>query len=243
MQIGIIGAGPIGSGLARKLSALGHQVAIANSRVPASLQELAAECGATPASVADAIRDKQVVIVAIPQKNIPDLPKAVFSHLPQSTVVIDTCNYYPKLRDGVMPDLEREGIDSLWVATQLGVPVVKVFNSIFATSLSKKGLPAGDPQRISLAISGDSSTAKAVVAQLVNELGFDPFDLGDLAQSWRQQPGSTIYCRDITLVELQKRVKAMEPELSTLKQRFIAKHQEDQDRMVQDFPAWLKTMH
>lgn len=134
MQIGIIGAGPIGSGLARKLSALGHQVAIANSRQPASLQELAAECGATPASVADAIQDKQVVIVAIPQKNIPDLPKAVFSRLPQSTVVIDTCNYYPKLRDGVMPDLEREGIDSLWVAAQLGVPVVKVFNSIFATT-------------------------------------------------------------------------------------------------------------
>lgn len=243
MQIGIVGAGPIGSGLARKLSALGHQVTIANSRGPASLQQLAAECGATAASVTDTIKDKQVVIVAIPQKHIPDLPKAAFSHLPESTIVIDTCNYYPKLRDGVMPDLERDGVDSLWVAEQLGVPVVKVFNSIFATSLSEKGLPAGDPQRIALAISGDSSTAKAVVAQLVDALGFDPFDLGDLAMSWRQQPGSTIYCRDITLGELQQRVKAMEPELTTLKQRFIAKHQDDQDMMVKDFPAWLKTMH
>jgi predicted dinucleotide-binding enzyme len=94
MNIGIIGAGEIGSCLAAKFIKLGHSVAISNSRGPASLQDLAKETGAEAATVADAVKNKQVIIVAIPQKNIPDIPTGLFSDLPEDAVVIDTGNYY-----------------------------------------------------------------------------------------------------------------------------------------------------
>jgi predicted dinucleotide-binding enzyme len=240
MNIGIIGAGEIGSCLAAKFIKLGHSVAISNSRGSESLQELAKETGAEAATVADAVKNKQVIIVAIPQKNIPDIPEGLFNDLPENVVVIDTGNYYPALRDGVIPSLEQSGLDSLWVQQQLGVPVVKVFNSIFATSLNLPGRPKGDKDRIALAVSGDSAQAKAIAFKLVDELGYDPFDIGTIADSWKQQPGSTIYCRDIRLDEVKKRVDAMGTDWSEMRDTIIRQHQANEAAMAADFPAWLK---
>jgi predicted dinucleotide-binding enzyme len=240
MNIGIIGAGEIGSCLAAKFIKLGHSVAIANSRGPESLQELAKETGAEAATVADTVKNKQVIIVAIPQKNIPDIPEGLFNALSENVVVIDTGNYYPALRDGVIPSLEQSGLDSLWVQQQLGVPVVKVFNSIFATSLNLPGRPKGDKDRIALAVSGDSTQAKAIAFKLVDELGYDPFDIGTIADSWKQQPGSTIYCRDIRLDEVKKRVDAMGTDWSEMRNTIIGQHQANEAAMAADFPAWLK---
>jgi predicted dinucleotide-binding enzyme len=240
MNIGIIGAGEIGSCLAAKFIKLGHSVAIANSRGPESLQELAKETGAEAATVADTVKNKQVIIVAIPQKNIPDIPERLFNDLPENVVVIDTGNYYPALRDGVIPSLEQSGLDSLWVQQQLGVPVVKVFNSIFATSLNLPGRPKGDKDRIALAVSGDSTQAKAIAFKLVDELGYDPFDIGTIADSWKQQPGSTIYCKDIRLDEVKKRVDAMGTDWSEMRNTIIGQHQANEAAMAADFPAWLK---
>jgi predicted dinucleotide-binding enzyme len=240
MNIGIIGAGEIGSCLAAKFIKLGHSVAIANSRGPESLQELAKETGAEAATVADTVKNKQVIIVAIPQKNIPDIPEGLFNALSENVVVIDTGNYYPALRDGVIPSLEQSGLDSLWVQQQLGVPVVKVFNSIFATSLNLPGRPKGDKDRIALAVSGDSTQAKAIAFKLVDELGYDPFDIGTIADSWKQQPGSTIYCKDIRLDEVKKRVDAMGTDWSEMRNTIIGQHQANEAAMAADFPAWLK---
>jgi predicted dinucleotide-binding enzyme len=240
MNIGIIGAGEIGSCLAAKFIKLGHSVAIANSRGPASLKQLAEDTSAEAATVADVVKNKQVIIVAIPQKNIPDLPQGLFSDLPESAVVIDTGNYYPALRDGVIPGLEQSGIESWWVQEQLGVPVVKVFNSIFATSLNLPGRPKGDKDRIALAVSGDRVADKAIVFELVEELGYDPFDIGIIAQSWKQQPGSTIYCRDIRLAEVKKRVAAMGTDWSELRDTIIGQHHANEAAMAADFSAWLK---
>ncbi|MNL41450.1 hypothetical protein D3C87_1638580 [compost metagenome] len=164
----------------------------------------------------------------------------MFKGLPKDVVVIDTGNYYPDLRDGVLPELEQSGIDSLWVQDQLGIPIVKVFNSIFATSLNDLGRPKGDSNRIALAVSGDDARAKEMVFQLVDELGFDAFDMGMIAQSWRQQPGSTIYCRDINLDELKKRTDAMGTDWGVMRKVIIGKHHADQMLMAADFPAWLK---
>jgi predicted dinucleotide-binding enzyme len=240
MNIGIIGAGEIGSCLAAKFIKLGHSVAIANSRGQESLQELAKETGAEAATVADAVKNKQVIIVAIPQKNIPDIPEGLFNDLPENVVVIDTGNYYPALRDGVIPSLEQSGLDSLWVQQQLGVPVIKVFNSIFATSLNLPGRRKGDKDRIALAVSGDSAQAKAIAFKLVDELGYDPFDIGTIADSWKQQPGSTIYCRDIRLDEVKKRVDAMGTDWFEMRDTIIGQHQANEAAMAADFPAWLK---
>jgi len=202
MRIGVIGAGGMGGILARRLAKLGHQVSIANSRGPESLTALAAEIGATPVSVVDAAEAGEVVILAIPTKAIADLPRALFANVPDSVVVIDIGNYHPELRDGRIDAIDRGMLDSLWVAQQLGRPVIKAFNNIFATSLLEKGVPRGTTGRIALSVAGDPWDAKATVLRLVDDLGFDPVDGGGLDDSWRQQPGTPAYCRDLEAAAL-----------------------------------------
>jgi len=196
MRIGIIGTGQIGGTLARRLSALGHQVFVANSRGPASLTDLARETGAKPVSVTEAARSGDVVIVTIPEKNIPHLPADLFARVPDSVVVVDTGNYYPQQRDGRIDGIEAGATESRWVAQQLGRPVVKAFNNIYAQHLMDLGKPAGAPGRIALPIAGDDKAAKAVVLRLLDELGFDGVDAGGLDESWRQQPGTPVYTTD-----------------------------------------------
>lgn len=242
MNIGIIGSGEMGTCLASKFVKLGHTVSIANSRGPASLKQLTEDIGAGAATVEEATTNKNVIIVSIPQKNVPDLPKNLFKHLPKDVAVIDTGNYYPSLRDGAIPALDQNGIDSLWIQGQLGIPVVKAFNSILATSINDLGRPKGEKNRIAIAVSGDDTEAKEVVFKLVEELGFDPFDLGNIVQSWKQQPGSSIYCRDINLSALKKRVDAMGTEWPAMREVIIAKRKADEALMRADYPAYLKSL-
>jgi predicted dinucleotide-binding enzyme len=196
MKIGIIGTGNIGGALTRRFAALGHEVFIANSRGPDSLRELAAQTGARPVSVQDAARNGDVVIVTIPQKNIPLLPRDLFAEVPADVVVVDTGNYYPRQRDGRIEPIEAGSTESRWVAEQLGRPVVKAFNNIQARHLEEKGEPAGTPGRIALPVAGDDPIAKDIVFTLIEELGFDPVDAGGIDESWRQQPGSPVYAKD-----------------------------------------------
>jgi 8-hydroxy-5-deazaflavin:NADPH oxidoreductase len=195
MKIGIIGAGHIGGALVRRLTKLGHEVSVANSRGPASLSALAAETGAKAVTVQEAVRDKDLVVVTIPEKSVAALPKDLFSTARPDTVVIDTGNYYPK-RDGRIEEIERGTTESRWVSRQLGRPVVKVFNNIYAQHLLDHGKPAGAPARIALPVAGDDAKAKAIVIRLLDELGFDGVDAGTLDDSWRQQPGTPVYGTD-----------------------------------------------
>src|ERR1700704_2250061 len=185
MRIGIIGAGAVGGTLARRLAKRGHQVSIANSRGPESLAVLAAEIGATPVSVVDAANTGEIVIISIPTKAVADLPRDLFANVPSCVVVIDIGNYHPELRDGRIDAIDRGMLDSQWVAHQIGRPVIKAFNNIFAESLLEKGVPTGTRGRRALSVAGDSSEAKAVVLRLVDDLGFDPVDGGLLDGSWR----------------------------------------------------------
>ena len=196
MNIGIIGAGHIGGSLTRRFSALGHKVFVANSRGPETLVPLAQETGATPVTVTEAARRSDVVIVTIPEKNIPELARNLFAGVPDSVVVVDTGNYYPQQRDGRIAAIEEGTPESLWVSQQLGRPVVKAFNNIYAEHLLKKGQPAGTSGRIALPVAGDDERSKAIVLKLVDELGFDAIDAGGLDQSWRQQPGTPVYAAD-----------------------------------------------
>lgn len=196
MNIGIIGAGHIGGALTRRFSALGHKVFVANSRGPETLKDLAAETGATPVTVEEAARNGEVVVVTIPMKNIPELPRDLFQGVPENVVVIDTNNYYPQQRDGRIDAIENGMVESRWVEQQLRRPVVKAFNNIYADHLLKKGQPAGSAGRIALPMSGDDRRAKELVSKLVDELGFDPVDNNGLDQSWRQQPATPVYATD-----------------------------------------------
>lgn len=196
MKIGIIGAGNIGGTLTRRFSELGHEVFVANSRGPKTLSDLAAETGAKPVTVMEAARSGDVVIVTIPEKNIPRLPPDLFKGVPESVVVVDTGNYYPRQRDGRIEGIETGMLESRWVEQQLNRPVIKAFNNIYAEHLLKKGQPKGTPGRIALPVAGDDPTAKAMVLQLIDELGFDGVDAGSLDESWRQQPGTPVYTKD-----------------------------------------------
>ena len=196
MKIGIIGAGMIGGTLARRLTALGHEVAIANSRGPETLRDLAAETGARAVTAAEAARSGEIVVVTIPEKAVPHLPKDLFAGVPQDVVVVDTGNYYPA-RDGRIAAIENGQAESAWVAEQLGRPVVKAFNNIGSQSLLENGRPKGEARRIALPVAGEPPAAREKVMRLVDELGFDPVDAGSLDDSWRQQPGTPADAGDL----------------------------------------------
>lgn len=196
MKIGIIGAGHIGGTLTRRLTQLGHEVRVANSRGPETLADLASETSAQAVWAADAATDADLVIVSIPQKNTPDLAKGIVSTRRAGAPVIETNNYYPQQRDGKIEAIENGTPESVWVSEILGVPVYKVFNGIFWKHLLEKGAPAGTAGRIALPIAGDDEAGKQIVFGIVDQLGFDPVDGGTLAQSWRQQPGTPVYGKD-----------------------------------------------
>ncbi|ADO69387.1 NADPH-dependent F420 reductase [Stigmatella aurantiaca] len=209
MNIGMIGVGMIGGVLTRKLVGLGHQVFVANSRGPGSLGDFARETGAHPVSVREAAKAGEVVVITIPQKAVPNLPEDLMAETPEGTVIIDTGNYYPVQRDGRIAELEQGLTESEWVQKHVKRPVIKVFNSIYFVSLRDRGTPAGTPNRVALPISGDDARAKSVVMALVDSLGFDPVDNGTLKDSWRQQPGTSIYCEDLPAAEVKRRLGEM----------------------------------
>ncbi|MEU9402428.1 NAD(P)-binding domain-containing protein [Streptomyces sp. SID4985] len=194
MKIGIIGAGNIGGNLTRRLTALGHDVSVANSRGPETLKALAEETGATPVRAEEAANGAEVVVVTVPLKAVPDLPAGLLDGAAEGAAVIDTNNYYPRERDGRIAGIEDEGItESRWTERHLGRPVVKAFNGTYAQDILDRPRPAGAPDRLALPVAGDDEAAKAKVRALIDELGFDTVDAGGIDDSWRQQPATPVY--------------------------------------------------
>ena len=212
MDIGIIGAGNIGGTLTRRLTAIGHNVFVANSRGPETLADLARETGARPVTQYEAARRGEIVIVTIPEKNIPKLPRDLFEGVPKDVVIVDTGNYYPQQRDGKIEGIEKGATESRWVSEQLGRPVVKAFNNIYADHLLRLGRPAGTPGRIALPVAGDDAQAKVKVMDLIDELGFDGVDAGSIDESWRQQPDTPVYGTDFDADGVMQGLSEASPE-------------------------------
>ena len=210
MRIGIIGAGNIGGNLARRLGPLGHDVRIANSRGPETLGDLAAVEGVTPVHASEAAEGAEIVIVTIPLVQVPELPDDLLDGAAPGAVVIDTNNYYPQQRDGRIAAIEEGQTESAWVAEQLGRPVVKVFNGVYA----QKILDVADPSTPGFAIpvAGDDPEAKVAVSALVAELGFEPVDAGEIDESWRQQPGTPVYGLMTDAAGVREALEAASPE-------------------------------
>jgi predicted dinucleotide-binding enzyme len=192
--IGIIGAGNIGSQLARLGVQHGYRVVLSNSRGPETLTDLVAEIGdgVTAATAEEAGAAGDIAIVTVPLKNVDDVPVAPL----EGKIVIDTNNYYPQ-RDGHIA-----GLDSAQTTTagllQAHLPtskVVKVFNHIFAADLTTANTPAGTPGRRALAVYGDDADARATVSALVDEFGFDTVDGGPLSESWRSERDQPAYVK------------------------------------------------
>jgi 8-hydroxy-5-deazaflavin:NADPH oxidoreductase len=211
MKIGIIGAGNIGSVLALRFGENGHEVRIANSRGPASLADIGRETGATAVEVREAVQGADVVVVTIPEAKVPNLPKDLFAGAPAGVVVIDTGNYYPRQRDGRIEGIEKGVPESRWVEQQIGRPVVKAFNNIYADHLRNRGKPAGAAGRIALPVAGDDAKAKAVVMKLVDEIGFDAVDAGEIDDSWRQQPATPVYTGDFDAADVRAALEQADP--------------------------------
>jgi predicted dinucleotide-binding enzyme len=212
MRIGLIGAGNIGSALAHRLVELGHDVVVANSRGPETLADLEASSGAKAVTVGEAARGRDLVVVTIPEAKVPELPDGLFEGEPDDLVVVDTGNYYPRRRDGRIAGIEDGLTESRWVAQQIGRPVVKAFNNVYARVLREGGRPAGTAGRIALPVAGDDERAKRVVMDLVDALGFDPVDAGGLDDSWRQQPGTPVYTSDNDAEAVRRALAEATPE-------------------------------
>ncbi|MCB2407928.1 NADPH-dependent F420 reductase [Hymenobacter lucidus] len=242
MNIGIIGAGHIGSALAVRLTSLGHTVYIANSRGPETLQDLAQKTGATPVTAQEAAqRGTDLLVVTIPLEKIPDLPKDLFAGVAPKVPIIDTSNYYPLLRDGHIPELETGDLtESGWVQQHLGRPVVKVFNNIFAANLQNNGQPAGTPGRIALPVASDDAAAKQKVMALVEELGFDALDGGTMRESWRQQPGGPIYCNDLPADQVKQHLASLGTERTEAQHAEFLANQAQQEQALQAQGVKLK---
>ncbi|MFE3634698.1 NADPH-dependent F420 reductase [Streptomyces cellostaticus] len=194
MRIGIIGAGNIGGNLTRRLTSLGHDVSVANSRGPETLKALAEETGARAVRAEEAAEGAEVVVVTVPLKAVPGLPSGLLSGAAEGVAVIDTGNYYPQQRDGRIAGIEDEGLtESRWTERHLGHPVVKAFNGTYAQDILDRPQAAGTPGRMALPVAGDDEAAKRIVRDLIDELGFDTVDAGGIDDSWRQQPDTPVY--------------------------------------------------
>ncbi|WP_278191867.1 NAD(P)-binding domain-containing protein [Streptomyces sp. TRM75563] len=212
MKIGIIGAGNIGGNLTRRLTALGHEVAVANSRGPQTLTALAEETGATPVTASEAAKGAQVVVVTVPLKAVPDLPDGFLDGAAEGAAVVDTGNYYPQQRDGRIAAIEEGLPESRWTEQQIGHPVIKAFNGTYAQDILDRGRPQGTPGRQALPVSGDDPAAKQTVRDLIDELGFDTVDSGGLDDSWRQQPGTPVYGNQGDVDAIVKAISEASPE-------------------------------
>lgn len=210
MEIGILGSGHIGKTLALKLAAAGHKVKVANSRGPDTIDRDVALTGARLVTKEEAVVNVEVVILSVPFACIPSIA-SLLANLPAETVVIDTSNYIPA-RDERIASIENGKTDSVWVTEQLDRPIAKAWNSIYSATLEEMGRPTGHPERIS-----------APVAALVEETGFDAYDAGTIAGSWRQQCGSPAYCTEVTLIDLPKALASADLARSRRRQDLFSK--------------------
>ncbi len=190
--IGLIGSGNIGSTVARLAVDAGHDVVLSNSRGPETLTDLVDELGphARAATAAEAAAAGDIVVVTVPLKAYLDVPVEPL----RGKVVIDTNNYYPQ-RDGHIAELDDESttVSELLQAHLPESHVVKAFNNIYFGHLGTLQRPSGSPERSVLAIAGDDDDAKKQVTTLFDELGYDAYDVGPLAEGWRYQRDTAAY--------------------------------------------------
>ncbi len=208
MKIAILGTGNIGTSLAKKLSKAGHDVKVANSRGPETIDPAILAAGAHATTSAEAVIDVDVVILSIPFAKIPDIAP-LLSGLPEDVVMIDTSNYYP-LRDGRIEAVEAGQVESLWVVEQIGRPIAKAWNAIGTDALALKGVPAGTPGRIALPVAADRDQDLTVAMALVEDTGLDAVAAGGLPDSWRQQPGAPVYCTNLARDEIDAALASAE---------------------------------
>ena len=204
MKIGIIGAGNIGSTVAKLFALKGHEVALSNSRGPETLHDTVLDIGygVVAATVEEAARFGDVVLEAIPFGRYQELPAEALV----GKVVISASNYYPQ-RDG---EIDLHGLTQTGLVAEhlRGSRVVKAFNAIYYKDLASQGDERKPlDERRAIPIAGDDEAAKTLVTELIEGIGFAVVDTGTLAESRVQEPGAAIYTKDLTASEMREMLR------------------------------------
>lgn len=190
--LGLIGSGNIGGTVARLAANAGYDVVLSNSRGPETLRDLVADLGphAAAATAADAATAGDLVLVSVPLKALSQVPVEPLA----GKVVLDTNNYYPE-RDGAFAELDAKTTttSALLQAHLPDAHVVKVFNNIFFKNLLSMARPADAPDRNTLIIAGDDAAAKQTATEFLDAIGYDAYDSGSLADSWRYERDQPAY--------------------------------------------------
>jgi predicted dinucleotide-binding enzyme len=186
--IGIIGAGEVGTAVAKAAIGLGYKVVIANSRGPETLKRLIDELGssARAATATEAAAAGDFVVVAVPLKPVNTMPVEELA----GKIVLDTNNYMI-WRDGNYPQVDT-GEKTIYELRQEHLPtskVVQAFSHIQAPRLASISRPAGSHDRIAVPISSNYPEGIALVTELFDRLGFDTVDNSPLSEAWRSAPG------------------------------------------------------
>lgn len=201
--IGIIGAGHIGSQLARAFTGVGYDVVIANSRGPETLTDLVDEVGPKlrAATAQEAAEAADIAVVTVPLKAIGEIPVEPLA----GKIVLDTNNYYFE-RDGHIESLDRgETTTSQLLQDHLPTSkVVKAFNNILSAQITTDGSPAGTPNRRALGTASDFPDAIQTITHLYDELGFDTVSAGPLSESWRLERDRPGYGQRQTADEMRE---------------------------------------
>ncbi|MFC7686093.1 NADPH-dependent F420 reductase [Ureibacillus sp. GCM10028918] len=220
MKFGIIGAGPIGTSIAKKLVSNGHEVKVADARGIAYLEEK--EFVGTPVSAEEVVQFIDVLILALPLHVMPSI-RTIVEKCDEGVIVVDTSNYYP-FRDNRIEEIENGMVESVWVSNQLRLPIIKAFSNLLAYTLAHKGTPVGTTGRIAMAIAGDNVSQKQIIMDFVNQCGFDTVDAGSIADSWTFQPGTPAYCTELTQEELTEALQKANKDKAPMLRDKIMEH-------------------
>ncbi|MFT8813554.1 MAG: NAD(P)-binding domain-containing protein [Oenococcus sp.] len=204
MKIAFIGSGHVGPALAKLAIKAGHEVTLANRHGADSLKDIVAGLGpkAKAVNLADIAEGQDLIVLAVPYNQI----KNIDSDLLRDKKVIDASNYFPQ-RDGQNTDLITHKIaSSQLVANHFhGSEVAKAFNTFSVANLDSLAKAAGAPDRIVMTVAGDGEVKK-IATDLISEIGFQPYDAGSLAESFKIQADGPIFGFQGTLDEITKKL-------------------------------------
>jgi predicted dinucleotide-binding enzyme len=208
--LGIIGAGRLGTAVARRALEAGYHVRIANSRDPETLELILSVLlpGAVASTVHDTILKADIVLLALPLGHYKMLPSELFT----GKIVIDAMNYWPPT-EGVIAEFANDADTTSEVVARYfqDAFVVKSFSHIAYNELNEQALPEGSPNRRALALAGNDPASKAQVFELINDLGFDAVDVGDLRYGRWFQPDTALFNTRVTAKEMRTALRSATP--------------------------------